>query len=87
MGFVVGFRTEHFRLDPSVFQPVQAKIRQMSLQGNAPNFFLAQMPSDSRLILAGMNRLPVPTNFRANPRDNRRNRWKEYTYPRGAAGP
>ena len=67
-GFVVGFRTEHFRFDPSDFQPGQAKIRKMSLQGNAPNLFNFQSPDDSLQILVGTHQLPNPCNFRANRR-------------------
>ena len=67
-GFVVGFRTEHFRLDPSDFQPGQAKIRKMSLQGDAPNFANFHLPHDSLQILVGTHQLPNPCNFRANRR-------------------
>ena len=63
----------------AIFRPKSAK---MSTQGNAPNSANSHLHSKSRLILCGMNRLPVLTNFGAIPLPTRQNPWKGYTYTR-----
>ena len=49
----------------------RSKSAKMSTQGNAPNSANSHLHRKSRLILCGMNRLPVLTNFGAIPLPSR----------------